>query len=138
MNLCALVLGLSVWTARGGAHGVALSLAGALVVGGVLLPGYVLGLMGAADVKAGAAVGAMVSLRAVGALLAASFGATLLFSLYVMLVVEGASVTQMVQRTVTPHGSLARARAKNTTLPFALCLSVGAAWAARGGALWRG
>lgn len=138
MLACALMLGVSFWTVRAGVDGWLASVTGALVIGGVLLPGYVCGLMGAADVKAGAAMGAMVSSQAMVMLLAATLGATFILSLYMMFIVEGLSVAQMAQRVTQPGDSLVRARAKNTTLPFALCLSVGAAWAAQGGVLWHG
>jgi prepilin peptidase CpaA len=54
----ALLLGLAVHGALGGAEGLKSALAGMLVAGGVLLPGWLFRWMGAGDVKLMAAVGA--------------------------------------------------------------------------------
>ena len=54
----ALLLGLAVHGALGGAEGLKSSLTGMLVAGGVLLPGWLFRWMGAGDVKLMAAVGA--------------------------------------------------------------------------------
>lgn len=137
MSMSALILGLSLWMVRDGMHGIWLSMIAALVVGGALLPGYVLGWMGAADVKAGAAVGAMVSWAAMPQFVVALFASTLAASVISLLFVERLTPTQLLVRLSAPQGSFVRARAENTTLPFVLCLSMGAVWAAQGGSLWQ-
>jgi Flp pilus assembly protein protease CpaA len=132
----ALLLGLSYWTMRAGAEGFVQSGLGALIVAGALLPSYVRGWMGAGDVKAGAGIGALLTSAVLVPFACGTLAATLLASLVILSVGERLTVQEIGQRVRAPHGSLARARAGNSTLPFALCLSAGAAWAARGGLLW--
>jgi prepilin peptidase CpaA len=68
----AVLLALAAHAAAGGAEGVRVSLAGMLLAGGLLLPGWLLGWMGAGDVKLMAAVGAWLAYpQAALALLAA-------------------------------------------------------------------
>src|SRR4051812_8704218 len=54
----AILLALAVHAMTGGVTGLGLAFAGAVVAGGILLPGWLAGWMGAGDVKLMAAVGA--------------------------------------------------------------------------------
>ncbi len=58
LTLPALLVGLAAHAIAGGASGLGLACLGAVVAGGILLPGWVMGWMGAGDVKLMAAVGA--------------------------------------------------------------------------------
>jgi prepilin peptidase CpaA len=58
LTLPALLAALAIHAIAGGAHGVGQAALGALVAGGILLPGWLLGWMGAGDVKLMSAVGA--------------------------------------------------------------------------------
>ena len=132
---------------RSGAEGAQDALSAGALVAGVLLPSYALGLMGAADVKAGFAVGVAVGSAHLYPLFCATVLATFVGSCAILFPVACTTMVRagrdfrwadgVHQERWSLGKSLPLARRRNTTLPFATCLSFGALYAGQGGNLWR-
>jgi prepilin peptidase CpaA len=134
----ALLLGLGAHLVLGGGPGVLSAVAGALLAGGILLPGWLAGWMGAGDVKLMAAVGAwlgppaslyavlaaMVAGGVIAAIVAAGRGNLLRSLRGAVLLLPG--LATRAAKSGTP------AESKGTYVPFALAILAGAVFA-----LWR-
>jgi prepilin peptidase CpaA len=134
----AFLLGLGVHLVLGGGAGALSAVAGALIAGGILLPGWLAGWMGAGDVKLMAAVGAwlgfpsslyavlaaMVAGGIIAAVVAAGRG-TLLQSLRGAVLLMKGLATRSAKGGTPAEGS-------GTYVPFALAILAGAVFA-----LWR-
>ena len=135
----ALLLGLAVHLAVGGWRDAGMSLMGAAVAGGLLLPGWLLGFMGAGDVKLMAAVGAWVGYPQS---LVAVLGSLMAGGVIALVVAARRGVLMQSLRGAALLGTWAMSRAgkgspppvtSGARFPFALAIFAGAVLA-----LWQG